>query len=71
MTQELNKNPQNEKLKAVYSFEHEVNRVTNIGWLSERDQKALEVFRNQISTLYKNTQAKGGLTRDAAEYYDT
>jgi hypothetical protein len=45
--------------------------VTNIGWLSERDQKAVEAFRNQVSTLYKNTQAKGGLTREAAEYYDT
>jgi hypothetical protein len=53
-----------------YLFEDEINRITPSGWLSERDQRAVEAFRNQVISLYKASQAKGGLTKEAAEYYD-
>jgi hypothetical protein len=54
----------------TYSLEDEINRITPSGWLSDRDQKAVESFHNQILKLYKDTEAKGGLTVEAAEYFD-
>jgi len=53
----------------TYSLEDELGRLS-VNWMSEREQKAVAAFRNQILSLYKASQEKGGLTKDAAEYYD-
>lgn len=53
----------------TYSLDDEMNRIST-PWLNDREQKAVSTFRNQILSLYHASQAKGGLTKDAAEYYD-
>lgn len=53
----------------TYSLSDELGRLST-SWMSERDQKAADTFRNQILSLFKASQEKGGLTKDAAEYYD-
>jgi hypothetical protein len=53
-----------------YSLEDEINRITPTGWLGDRDQKSVDTFRNQIIKLYKETETKGGLTIEAADYID-
>jgi hypothetical protein len=55
----------------TYSFEDEMDRISPKGWLSEKDQRAVDTFKSQIVTHYRATQAKGGWTKDAAEFYDT
>jgi hypothetical protein len=55
---------------SVYSLEDELGRLS-APWLSERDGKSVDAFRNQVLSLFKATQTKGGLTKEAAEYLDT
>lgn len=54
----------------TYSFEDEIQRVTPSGWLSESDQKAAQVYKNEMLNLYRAVEAKGGYTKEAAAYYD-
>jgi hypothetical protein len=54
----------------TYSFEDEVNRITPSGWLGETDQKAADAYKNEILNLYRGIEAKGGYTKEAAEYCD-
>jgi len=53
----------------TYSLDDEINRLS-MPWLSDQEQKAVSTFKNQILSLYHASQEKGGLTKDAAEYYD-
>jgi hypothetical protein len=53
----------------TYSLDDELGRLS-MPWLSEQDQKAVNTFRKKILSLYHASQEKGGLTKDAAEYYD-
>ena len=52
-----------------YSLPDEMDRLST-GWLNNTEQKAVTAFRNQILTLYKASEEKGGLTPEAADYYD-
>ncbi|MGY4428484.1 hypothetical protein ACVWWO_000961 [Bradyrhizobium sp. F1.13.1] len=54
----------------TYSFEDEVRRATPSGWLNESDQRAADIYRNELTTLFRGVQAKGGFTPEAADYYD-
>jgi hypothetical protein len=54
----------------TYSFDDEIIRATPSGWLSETDQKAVEAYKNEMITLFRGVQAKGGYTKEAADYYD-
>jgi hypothetical protein len=56
---------------ATISLEEEMVRVTPSKQLNENDRKAIEVFRNQLVRLFKDTEAKAGLTKEAASYLDT
>lgn len=53
-----------------YSFDDEINRITPKGWLNEEEQAGVSKFKNEITRLFKDSQAKGGMTAEAAEYYD-
>jgi hypothetical protein len=54
----------------TYSFEDEIKRVTPAGWLSDTDQRAVEAYKNEMITLFRGIAAKGGYTKEAADYYD-
>lgn len=55
----------------IASFEDEINRVTPSGWLSEREQRALNSYRDEILRMLRVVSEKGGYTAEAASYYDT
>ena len=59
-----------ERLGAV-SFEEEIVRATPSGWLSEREQRAVNSYRDEMLRLFKEITDKGGFTTEAAAYYDT
>ena len=54
----------------VFSFEDEIRRITPEGWLSEQDQRAVNAYRDRLLSIFKGVQAKGGYTKEAAEFYD-
>ncbi|KZD22805.1 hypothetical protein [Tardiphaga robiniae] len=56
---------------ATYSLEEELTLATPTKQLSENDRKAVEAFKNQIVRLFKDTETKAGLTKEAASYLDT
>lgn len=53
-----------------FSLDDETNKLVPKGWLSERDQLSVLAYRDEILTLFKETEAKGGLTPRAAAYVD-
>ena len=59
-----------ERLEAM-SFDDEINRVTPSGWLSEREQRAVNSYRDEMLRIFKGITDKGGYTTEAAAYYDT
>ncbi|MHC4045360.1 hypothetical protein [Bradyrhizobium sp. 23AC] len=56
---------------ATYSLEEELARVMPTKHLSENDRKGVEAFKSQLLRLFKDTEAKAGLTKEAAAYLDT
>ncbi|UPJ68110.1 hypothetical protein [Bradyrhizobium sp. 191] len=54
----------------TYSLEEELTRVQPKG-LSDSDRRGVEAFRSQIVRLYKDSEARAGLTKEAASYLDT
>lgn len=53
------------------SFDDEIKRVTPSGWLGEREQRAVNSYRDEMLRLFKGVADKGGFTTEAAAYYDT
>lgn len=53
----------------TYSLSDELNRL-DFSWMSAAEQKAVETYKNQILSLYKSSQERHGLTKEAAAYYD-
>jgi hypothetical protein len=56
---------------ATYSLEEELTLATPTKQLSENDRKAVEVLKNQIVRLFKDSETKAGLTKETASYLDT
>jgi len=55
----------------AFSLEEEIIQATPTKQLNEADRKAIDVFRNQLVRFFKDTEAKAGLTKEAATYLDT
>ncbi|WP_398474420.1 hypothetical protein [Tardiphaga sp.] len=55
----------------TYSLEEELGLATPTKQLNEADKKGIEIFKGQLLRLYKDSEVRAGLTKEAAVYLDT